>query len=1070
MNKNSLFRPLLAGFAVAFPLLLPLAAQSPTDVPGLLLWLDASDAATIESEDGAITAWKDKGPHGYDAFQDNPDRRPVREEAALNGKPAVRFDASGPGDFVSDGLDVDPELFLERPHTVFIVDQYWGGVTGRTLQGVNQNWLIGKWNGNHGHFAGGWVGREGGILAAPEEPTYTSGVSTLFTSRWVVNGFSYGDSAVTGFPGNLLIGVNDLPPAPPFDEPSQADVSEILIYDRALGQNERVAVEAYLAEKYGLPRNGAQFATRVDVFSGADAGEGLDLSGTFVHALDAGGAGGFSIGDATFVAAGEAIAYEHHLPAFFGSSFAVDTPDDTNLNTLMQSILWTAVDGVGRDDLTITLPGLVPGKVYKLQLLIGDPGAARRWNVEVDGDMIHPNFAAASYTKGHTDLGVVLSHRFVALDATSVVRFSSAGLNGGDLNPIIQAVTLEDEGVATAFAEAIPVTSAADLDFEGTFIHAVNVLGPDAGPAGDAIFLSEENSPGVVIRGDQSVDDPGWARPEFGDTAADDTLELVMRTIRWISTNSPEKGLSVEIGGLTAGAHYKAQLLFDEASSRNRSFDISFNGVRIKNNFSTRLAYSFNEADENIARAVIVQFTAPAATVHLTLEGMGSPRPDKNPFLAGLTVETLAAAPDTDGDGLPDSWEMAYFGNLGQTAGVDGPDGDGVTNINEFNNDTDPTAADTDNDGVNDAAELALGTDPNDPDTDHDGLTDGAEVNTHHTDPLVVDTDFDFLTDGDEINTHHTDPTKLDSDHDGYSDSAEIAEGTNPLDASSWPQNRTVITNFNGGDPGDGVDLDGVFTYAVTIGGPLQVGQIRDAFFDNDLATDGVEIVADQEAIDWAANLNLGSSELDQSLNAALRTIRWGNGTPVILTMQNLEVGQAYKLQLMFYEACCTGRAFGVFLNGEEFALEFSTFNSQGQPHTRTGSMIVHHFVAAADTFEVMLDGSTVTNPGFVDHNPILNAFTLEALSATPPVVGVFAINSFTKGGNTFALEFSSTTGRNYAIDYKETLDAATWTELTDSVAGAAGASTTWTATDATLGGRATGFFRVRDTALQPTP
>lgn len=44
---------------------------------------------------------------------------------------------------------------------------------------------------------------------------------------------------------------------------------------------------------------------------------------------------------------------------------------------------------------------------------------------------------------------------------------------------------------------------------------------------------------------------------------------------------------------------------------------------------------------------------------------------------------------DTDADGLPDSWEMAKFGNLGQTAGGDF-DGDGATNVEEFNAGSDP--------------------------------------------------------------------------------------------------------------------------------------------------------------------------------------------------------------------------------------------------------------------------------------------------------------------------------------------------------------------------------------------
>ena len=45
---------------------------------------------------------------------------------------------------------------------------------------------------------------------------------------------------------------------------------------------------------------------------------------------------------------------------------------------------------------------------------------------------------------------------------------------------------------------------------------------------------------------------------------------------------------------------------------------------------------------------------------------------------------------DTDADGLPDNWEIQYFGNLNQTASGD-PDGDGLTNLLEYQQGRNPT-------------------------------------------------------------------------------------------------------------------------------------------------------------------------------------------------------------------------------------------------------------------------------------------------------------------------------------------------------------------------------------------
>ena len=66
---------------------------------------------------------------------------------------------------------------------------------------------------------------------------------------------------------------------------------------------------------------------------------------------------------------------------------------------------------------------------------------------------------------------------------------------------------------------------------------------------------------------------------------------------------------------------------------------------------------------------------------------------------SGVITETYVIT-DTDNDGLPDSWEITYFGDLAQV-GTDDPDADGVVNSDEYANGTDPTLHnDIDNDGI----------------------------------------------------------------------------------------------------------------------------------------------------------------------------------------------------------------------------------------------------------------------------------------------------------------------------------------------------------------------------------
>jgi hypothetical protein len=55
-----------------------------------------------------------------------------------------------------------------------------------------------------------------------------------------------------------------------------------------------------------------------------------------------------------------------------------------------------------------------------------------------------------------------------------------------------------------------------------------------------------------------------------------------------------------------------------------------------------------------------------------------------------VTMEPILISDDADGDGLPDNWEITYFGNLSKGGAADS-DGDGYTNLEEYQKRTDPT-------------------------------------------------------------------------------------------------------------------------------------------------------------------------------------------------------------------------------------------------------------------------------------------------------------------------------------------------------------------------------------------
>jgi hypothetical protein len=133
---------------------------------------------------------------------------------------------------------------------------------------------------------------------------------------------------------------------------------------------------------------------------------------------------------------------------------------------------------------------------------------------------------------------------------------------------------------------------------------------------------------------------------------------------------------------------------------------------------------------------------------------------------------------DTDGDGLPDTWERAYGLGVGTANATADPDGDGVDNLAEYQNGTMPVLADSDMDGLDDGTELnVLHSDPLNADTDGDGMPDGWE-HAHGLNVLVADA-FDDA-DGDGVNNRveferGTDPQSRDSNGDGIDDGVELA-------------------------------------------------------------------------------------------------------------------------------------------------------------------------------------------------------------------------------------------------------------------------------------------------------
>ena len=145
-----------------------------------------------------------------------------------------------------------------------------------------------------------------------------------------------------------------------------------------------------------------------------------------------------------------------------------------------------------------------------------------------------------------------------------------------------------------------------------------------------------------------------------------------------------------------------------------------------------------------------------------------------NYCVAAATATVTIADNDTNGDssGMSAAFQMTYFGSLGVSTNAD-PDGDGLTNLREFQLGTNPTSADTDGDGLPDGWEVANGLNPcvNDAalDADNDGLANLQEY-LHGANPRNAYSDADVLADGEEVNTFGLNPASADSNQNGIPD------------------------------------------------------------------------------------------------------------------------------------------------------------------------------------------------------------------------------------------------------------------------------------------------------------
>lgn len=234
-------------------------------------------------------------------------------------------------------------------------------------------------------------------------------------------------------------------------------------------------------------------------------------------------------------------------------------------------------------------------------------------------------------------------------------------------------------------------------------------------------------------------------------------------------------------------------IAFHLGNTRNSTFDIqlSNDGITWTNALVGAVSSGTSLAPET--------FDFPDAPArYLRIVGHGNSTSLWNSYTEVEVLSTLLG--DSEPDGLPDEWELHFFGNLSQTATTD-PDEDGEDNLTEYQAGSDPTRklstpSDMDGDGLADLWETQnFGsldqTGAGDP--DGDGYANTAE-RTAGTNPAKTysnpgDTDEDGLPDAWEMAIFGSLSASgsNDSDTDGSNNRDEFLAGTDPKNAASLP-------------------------------------------------------------------------------------------------------------------------------------------------------------------------------------------------------------------------------------------------------------------------------------------
>ncbi|OQB84738.1 MAG: Autotransporter-associated beta strand repeat protein [Planctomycetes bacterium ADurb.Bin126] len=255
---------------------LKMAPTSAAPAASSAFWVDAANASTITASGGLVSQWNSVNGDGWAATQASGGNQPTLVAGGLNGLPVVDFGAWGSGKWMQWTL-TGTATTISDIRTVFSVmgSQNGGGyVLSNTgaAQFHRGPAPAGAYNpGDYRSYIWGWDTP----AAVTGGQTYLDGEIVSGTTTNLNGGYQLVSVVTTGnaSANNFANDRNNIP-----GRTGGQQLAEVIIYNRALTEAERLATEAYLMQKWFGASAGAILpaGTALQVQGGAT----VDLNGT----------------------------------------------------------------------------------------------------------------------------------------------------------------------------------------------------------------------------------------------------------------------------------------------------------------------------------------------------------------------------------------------------------------------------------------------------------------------------------------------------------------------------------------------------------------------------------------------------------------------------------------------------------------------------------------------------------------------------------------------------------------------------------------------------------------------